>query len=179
MTVAEPRKTHGTIDTVSMQHLCRPPAVRVRRKRKEEPTLALSLIATAMRQRRLKLYLDTSGGLKSEWSKTCGHDTVQQLLVLWTDLGGIALCQPLGAIKPQALHRRLYELDFVDACDKLIVRIGRTAVVSLEAAPFLIATNDSDFWDPRDVAKKGNINAPVAKAVIVRPAPSCGVEQAG
>lgn len=159
-------KLHGTIDTVSMQNLCRTPALRVREPKKRAQ-LGLSLIHEALEKKRLLIYLDIQGGLRDEWAKTCGYEIIAQLVIVWSDLNGLIACQAKGAIKPPRLNKTLQDCQFSDAGDKLIVRIGLTAIKEHKAPSFTIATNDGDFWDPKDGKSRGDAKAPVANALAL------------
>jgi hypothetical protein len=145
------------IDSVSMQHLTRPPKLPNKSKRATPPRE--NRLDEPLRLRKIKLALDASLGLVSEWEKTCGPD-IKVLVARWGEQGGIILVQNPRSPKP-SIVRRLQLLGFGrDTIDKLILRIA------LGTNDRTIVSDDSDFWDPtrpNDNRVKGDANAPVAR----------------
>lgn len=156
---------YGTIDSVSMQHLCRAPIIKVQTKRNEEPTPGLDVISKAFSKKILEIFIDEQFGLSDEWKKTCGFENIEPILTHWIELNGVKFCNPVTMKVPRTLGKKLKDAKFLDAGDKLIVRIGLSAIAQHNTVSFMIATNDSDFWDPLDKTKGGNSSAPVALAL--------------
>lgn len=152
----------ATIDSVSMQKLCRAPALKVKDTPLSSPILGLQLIGQALREKRLVLYLDKSMGLRDEWTKTCNIDLIRTIFVKWMDLKGIRLCDPVAVRIPAALSKTLLNANFTDTGDKLLVRIGLAAIAEQGIDSFVIATTDGDFWDPAKSSETGNKKAIVA-----------------
>jgi hypothetical protein len=110
--------------------------------------------------RKLRLALDSSKGLLSEWEGTCGSATIKAFVTYCEQYDGIHLIQ--NPVSPgAAASKQLKLLGFgADTVDKLIVRIA------LATQDRFIVSNDSDFWDPTrrtDRHMRGNPNAPVAR----------------
>ncbi|WP_139232675.1 hypothetical protein [Duganella sp. CF458] len=149
-----------TIDSVSMQHLCRPAIIK-KGSKKADDILGLDAISVALQRAKLKICVDEDMALTDEWSKTCSLEMIQPILTKWIESDGIILCNAKRQKIPLSLNKKLREANFRDAGDKLIVRIGLAALGG-NTPPFLVATNDGDFWDPNDGTKSGNNAAPVA-----------------
>lgn len=156
---------HGTIDTVSMHHLCRPAVVNRGSLKKPVNVMGLQVITDALKNDTLKIYIDDGSSLPDEWSKTCGLDVIGPILTKWMELGGLLSCDASRCKVPVKLNKALRGANFIDAGDKLVVRIALAAKSSKSAKPFHIATNDGDFWDPKDGRKVGSSSAPVAAAL--------------
>lgn len=155
----------GTIDSVSMQHLCRPPIIKVQTKKGGKDELGLEVITKAVTGKKFVVFIDDKFGLSDEWKKTCGFENIEPILTRWIESAGVTLCDAVAIKVPRQLSKKLKDAKFVDTGDKLIVRIGLAAIAGHNAATFVIATNDSDFWDPLDKDKAGNGTAPVAAAL--------------
>lgn len=142
------------IDSVSLQHLLRKP----RRSRRTE--LPESSVDRLIRLRRMTVALDRAGGLLDEWKRTCGQDAVNVLIAHWESLpDGVLLIANVASLEPRA-SRKLRELGFRDAIDRLVLRIA------LRTTDRVVISDDSDFWDPKrpnDRRVRGNRNAPVAR----------------
>jgi hypothetical protein len=160
-----PKLIHSTIDTVSMQHLCRPAVIKRSRSKKAPKVMGLQIIGEALTREELKIYIDQDLALSHEWSKTCGFDVIAPILTKWMEVGGLLTCDATRSKIPPKLNKCLRESNFSDAGDKLVVRIALAAKTTKAAKPFHIATNDGDFWDPRDGKKFGSAAAPVAVAL--------------
>jgi len=134
------------IDTVSLQHLLRPP----KRSGKALPETALDdhLLSGA-----IQLALDRSRGLLSEWERTCGTEVIAVVINRWER--GIVFIATVKTLSP-SVNKRLRQLGFKDPIDRLVLRIACTC-------DKIAVSNDSDFWDPRDSRSLGNYNAPVAR----------------
>jgi len=154
----------GTIDSVSMQSLCRHPAMKLRRSNEAEPVIGLRLIEEAIKASRFRVHLDAGHGIQGEWGATCGHEIIQVVLTKWIDLAGVVRT-PAASTLPNSLKRKLQNAGFSDTGDKLIVRLAVAALHVHKITVFHIGTTDSDFWDPRDPSRRGNSSAPVACAL--------------
>lgn len=154
---------HGTIDSVSMSHLCRP--IVISRKSRPKQLLGLELISLALQDGKFSLYIDEGRSLIDEWMKTCSEDIVLSILTRWMDSGAMLASPVRGSIVPNGLFKQLLHLGFHDTGDKLIVRIGLGTVKHHNRTEFLIITNDGDFWDPFDGSKTGSVKAPVASVL--------------
>jgi hypothetical protein len=139
--------------------------LRVKPSVKKKSVLGLKFLENALANNKITIYLDSAGGLKDEWGRTCGVETIGQLLTKWNDLSAIKFCSPCSTISPRSLKQVLKDHAFNDTCDKLIVRIGITVIRDQSVVRFLIATNDSDFWHPLDSTRLGDPHAPVAAAL--------------
>lgn len=133
------------VDTVSMQHICR------------GSNKGHDVVSTGVSNRKLRVAIDRARSLVDEWKQTANPEVVKNLLIRWSDQGGVVAVHERKM--PRGLATLLAKHGFVDTCDKLAVRIA-TATTDR-----IIITEDSDFWDPRDSNRKGDRNAPVAKAL--------------
>jgi hypothetical protein len=148
----------AAIDTVTMNHLLRPqkkvPNV------KAQVRAGIDTITAAIKRRAVLLVADRDNGIVSEWKKTCSPEAVQQLVIVWTDLGGLRLLAPVSSIQPAEIRKKLRVLGFEGPLDKLVLR---TAIAA--GAGTYIVSIDSDFWDPRKVHSVGDKKAPVAMLI--------------
>ena len=158
----------GIIDTVSMQHLCRAPAVKVKQKKSKKVVLGIDQITTAMKEGRLTLHADQVRGIFDEWGKTCGDEIIRQIVIQWEQTNQIRFCVASGAIKPASLRQTLKNAAFNDAGDKLLVRISLSAIGAHGIPNMTIATSDGDFWDPSDHDQIGNDSAVVCAALMAQ-----------
>lgn len=138
------------LDTVSLNHLLRAP-----RKRPGTSTWETSLDAP-MKKQKLKLTLDTVGGLLNEWEKTCGEEVVGVVMSRWEELRGIVLVDRPPTLS-SAASRKLRELGFDGTIDRLVLRLG------LASKDHTVVSDDNDFWDPKSKTERGNPNAAVAR----------------
>lgn len=146
----------AVLDTVGLQHLLRRP----KKNRNGEGRVAQLLsrrtaLDPILKDKRLRLALDSANGLLSEWQRTCGREAVHVVVTTWGDWGAIAYIKDPPKLG-QSTARTLRQLEFLDPVDKLVIRLA------LALTPKFIVTEDSDFWDPTDKESKGNQNAPVA-----------------
>lgn len=100
----------------------------------------------------LRIVIDNRRHLIDEWERTCGSELVKQLVVTWSDLGALCFLKFQPKVPPQ-LKRSLRQAGFDDTVDKLIVAIA------LHTTDRAIVSEDSDFWDPEHVKKKGAVDA--------------------
>ena len=159
---------NGTIDTVSMQHLCRAPVVKVQQKKSKKIVLGIDQITAAMKEGRLILHADHVHGIFDEWKKTCGTEIIQQIVIQWEQTKNIKFCVASGAIRPAGLKQALKNAAFNDAGDKLLVRISLSAISTHAIPNFIIATSDGDFWDPSDHDQIGDESAVVCAALMTQ-----------
>lgn len=148
--------TEAVIDSVTMNVAVRPP----RRAGKSRGAKALvNPLERPVQLRNLRLALDASKGLVSEWERTCGP-AIRTFIVYCEQYDGIRLIQ--NPVSPgSAASKKLKLLGFGDnTVDKLILRI------SLATKDRIIVSGESDFWDPKkpnDRSIPGTRNAPVAR----------------
>ena len=140
------------LDSVSLNHLLRAP----RRVRERFSEAVGTPIDPAIEKGHLRLALDASRGLTSEWAQTCGAEVVHVLITKWESAKGLFVVDQLGKL-PTLQRKQLLDFGFTDTCDKLIVKIA----IATEGR--IIVSDDSDFWDPSTVENYGNKNAPVAR----------------
>lgn len=144
----------AVIDSVTM-HVAVRPVKAPNKSAKKQNTNPLEM---PVRQRKLRLALDSSRGLSSEWERTCGP-AAKAFVIHCEQYGGIRLIENLG--KPgSAASKQLRQLGFDDAVDKLIVKIA------LATNDRIIVSGESDFWDPKKPHNRqipGQANAPVAR----------------
>ena len=143
------------IDTVSIKHLLRKPKKIKSRRRQARHSYRTSL-DKFLSNRALRVVLDKSNNVQSEWEKTCGIENIRVLITHWGELGGIQLTDRIGNL-PTAVSNELRRFGFVDTMDKFLLRL------SLGTNTRSLISDDPDFWDPSNVASKGNANAVVAK----------------
>ena len=156
---------NGTIDSVSMNSLCRPPIfVTVTAKRAKRIT-GLRIIETALAAKKLAIHIDSQGGIRDEWARTNGNDIVKVIISKWFELGGLVATPVASKISPPHLKRTLADACFQDAGDKLIVRLAIAVLEKRKVGIFFVGTTDSDFWDPRSIKMKGKQTAVVASAL--------------
>jgi hypothetical protein len=105
---------------------------------------------------RLRLALDLTRGLLTEWEQTCGAETVGVFIAKWEASGGIVLVQQLGRLPPKAIVR-LKRLGFRGTVDKLVLRIA------LAISGRTVVSRDSDFWDPARPQLVGRADACVTR----------------
>jgi hypothetical protein len=132
------------LDTVSMNHICR-----------GKTSSDSGKFCQAISARTLRVVIDKDRALFDEWAKTVNLEALQQLLISWSDMGGVVTLKKDCKLSRE-LANALHKLSFTDTGDKLVVRI---AICTTDRT---IVSEDSDFWDPRDSSKRGNRNAPVA-----------------
>ncbi len=157
-------RIEGAIDSVSMQSLCRPPALKIRKPGASDATIGLRLLEKAIEEGLLRVHLDSGGGIEGEWATTCGVDIIQTVLIKWIDLEGVV--RTPAAVMPKELKVKLKAANFNDTGDKLLVRLAIGARETHQIDAFHIGTTDPDFWDPSDNSKRGKANAPVASALV-------------
>ena len=155
---------HCTIDSVSMQHLCRPVVIKKTTKKKVVEHFGIDLITLALSGKHLRMYIDAKFSLRDEWIKTCSRDIIEPILSRWIESGGVVQQDCATHTIPAPLRNQLRKFKFEDTVDRLIVRLALVSV-NQAALPFHIATNDSDFWDPLDSSKAGSPTAPIAAAL--------------
>lgn len=156
---------NGTIDSVSMNSLCRPPIFVTATAKKAKQVTGLRIIETALVAKRLAIHVDVQGGITGEWSRTNGNDIVKVIISKWFELGGLVTTHAASKISPPHLKSALASACFKDTGDKLIVRLAIAVLKNSNVGEFFIGTTDSDFWDPRDIKMKGNQAAAVASAL--------------
>lgn len=140
------------LDSSSLNHLLRSPRKR-RGGGQEEFECSIDPFINSGK---LRLALDPARALVDEWRQTCDSEAVQVLITQWEANNGIFVVDAAGKISP-ADTKTLKSLGFNDTCDKLVVRIA------LVTDDRIIVSEDSDFWDPKTKANRGNKNAPVAR----------------
>jgi predicted nucleic acid-binding protein len=113
-------------------------------------------LTAAIEGRRLRVCVDATGGIVSEWQNTAKRDVVQQLIIHWQQFKGWQIVAPANAL-PRDVSRALQQMAFKDAVDKLILR------TALHTDDKRVVSNDPDFWDPKDQRRVGDANAPVAR----------------
>jgi len=152
-----------TIDSVSMQHLCRPAVVTRTTKRRTTEKLGIEIISSALHNNDLIICLDDNLSIPDEWIKTCGMDIITPILSHWFESGRVmkVICEKYTI--PVKLNAELKKYQFKDSGDRLIVRLG----LASGNPSFYIATNDSDFWNPLDKKMAGKPSAPIATALRV------------
>lgn len=136
------------IDTVAVHHV-------LRRPRRTSGVRRETVLDEHFKAGALRVVLDMSRGLLSEWERTCGRDAVGVILARWEGFRGVAFVREVGRISP-AIGKRLRQCGFKDTVDRLVLRI------SLATADRTIVSNDSDFWDPKSTGSLGDGAAPVA-----------------
>lgn len=145
------------IDSVSMLSLLRPS--KLTKKSKRSAQSYESPLDKYMRLEKIKLAIDSSRGLISEWARTCGSpELIQVLVTRWEELRGIFLIENPPRPK-QAISKRLRILGFglKSPIDTLVLRLA------LGTNDRIVVSEDSDFWHPYDIRMKGKPNAPVAR----------------
>jgi hypothetical protein len=146
----------AVIDSVTMNVAVRPIKGSNRSALKKQ---TMNPLETPVRLRKLRLALDSSKGLISEWERTCGP-AVKAFVIYCEQYDGIRLIQNLGS-PGSAASKQLRRLGFGnDAIDKLIVKIA------LATEDRIIVSGESDFWDPKKPNNRqipGQANAPVAR----------------
>lgn len=135
------------VDTCCVASVCR-----------SSPTSRSDVITELVKKKRLRVVVDCSRALIDEWKKTAGSELVQALVVQWSDNGGLVQLRKDCKL-PKQLSKVLQQLHFTDTCDKLVVRIA------IGTTDRIIVSNDPDFWDPKNSARKGDSGAPVAAAL--------------
>lgn len=148
----------AVIDSVQMNSALRPP--KPSRKSARSTKDAITPLDRPIKLRKLRLALDASQGLQSEWVRTCGLPAIQDFVVYCEQYDGIHFIQ--NPVNPSSDNsRRLRILGFGnDTVDKLILRIA------LATQDRIIVSGESDFWDPKkptDRNIRGCPNAPVAR----------------
>jgi hypothetical protein len=106
-------------------------------------------------QGQLCLVVDVGKGLIDEWGRTCGHDFIHVLVTKWQGIGAVRQVNPVRTLGIK-VSRKLHQYGFKDTIDKLMLRI---AIVTRDR---IIVSEDSDFWDPSDVKRRGCSNSCVA-----------------
>jgi hypothetical protein len=135
------------LDTVAVHHVLRQP-------RRKSGVHRETVLDNHFKSGALRVVLDLSRGLLSEWERTCGREAVGVVLARWEELRGVILVRDVGRI-PAAVGRRLLQCGFKGGVDRLVLRI------SLATVDRVIVSNDSDFWDPKSTASLGDDKAPV------------------
>lgn len=113
-------------------------------------------VSAAVEKKRVRIVVDAPGGIQGEWEKTANREVVQQLIIHWHQFQGWRLVPSIRGL-PRKATTALRRMGFKDTIDKLVIR---TAYSTLDKR---VATNDPDFWDPKDRDSFGKKNAPVAK----------------
>jgi hypothetical protein len=126
----------AAIDTVVISHLLRPPRTTQGRQRSG------TALDEYLRRGDLRIGLDRQGGVIDEWKQTCGGEYVQILVTAWNDFGALVIVDRLGTI-PRPVSKKLRQRGFNDAIDKLLLK------VALAIKDHVVASEDSDFWDPQ------------------------------
>lgn len=139
------------LDTSALQHLLRRPKVKPKPKKPEYSTT----VDDFLKRRKLQLTLDQGKALLTEWEQTCGREIVGVVVSVWDSWKAIRYVKELPKLAP-ASARRLHDLEFCDAIDKVVIRI------SLATEDKCAVSEDSDFWNPKDKKSKGDARAPVA-----------------
>lgn len=148
----------AVIDSVTMNSAVTPP--KPSRKSSRPTKDPGNPLEDPIKRRKLKLALDASKGLQSEWEKTCGQPAIRAFVIHCEQYDGIHLIQ--HPVSPgSAAYKQLRFLGFgADTVDKLILRIA------LATNDRVIVSDESDFWDPKkpnDRQIRGQKNAPVAR----------------
>jgi hypothetical protein len=149
--------TEAVIDSVTMNVALRPPRRASNSARGAKASV--NPLKKPVQLRKLRLAVDASKGLVSEWERTCGP-AIRSFIVYCEQYDGIRLIQ--NPVSPgSAASKKLKLLGFGDnTVDKLILRI------SLATKDQIIVSGESDFWDPKkphDRSIPGTTNAPVAR----------------
>ena len=148
----------AVIDSVTMNSAFTPP--KPSRRAGRGPNSPRNPLEEPIRLRKLKLALDVSKGLQSEWERTCGQQAIRAFVIYCEQYDGIHPIQ--DPVSPgSAAFKQLRFLGFgSDTVDKLILKIA------LATTDRLIVSDESDFWDPKkpnDRHIRGQKNAPVAR----------------
>lgn len=112
-------------------------------------------LSRAIASRRAQVCVDAARGIVDEWERTANREVVRQLIIHWQQFKGWKLVALVRTLPPQ-VGRALLQLRFRDTGDKLVLR------TAYNTEDRRIVSDDPDFWDPRDVRRKGDPRAPVA-----------------
>lgn len=147
------------LDSVSLQHLLRKPKVKRRgRSSRPDPTLRTAL-DHYLGSGDLQIVIDANRGVVSEWGRTCGPEAVQSLIVYWADLKGVHICSTFARIHHHR-RNRLRQLGLTDTIDILLIKLA------LSIPQHNLVSDDSDFWDPADLSRKGDQRAIVSSYLV-------------
>jgi hypothetical protein len=111
---------------------------------------ARNFIADRARSGTLRVILDSSHGIRSEYEVTRPPEAVRALVTLLGELGALALRAPTTLKDP--LRTQLRDAGFSDTVDKLVVRTAAAG----EPGNRMLCSDDSDFWDPSDTGSVGD-----------------------
>jgi hypothetical protein len=141
------------IDSVCVNHLLR--QSHSSRKREKQSRI-MTPLDKPIKNQQLIIILDNKGGLKDEWGRTCGEETINAIISYWADLNAIIMVEPVRSIgSPHS--KILKNFGFNDTIDKLILRI---ALASYERN---VVSDEPDFWNPAQRQLIGDVSACVAK----------------
>jgi hypothetical protein len=140
------------LDSVCVGHLARPRTHTRGTRECHHP----NEVTCCLSARELRVVLDNKQAIADEWKATAGEEFVQELLIHWQGIGGLHTLERDGKLDRNT-RDKLEQAGFKDTIDRLIVR---TAVRTTDR---VIVSDDSDFWDPANIASKGDRNAPVAR----------------
>jgi len=111
-------------------------------------------VTTLVKERRLRIVVDTTAAIVDEWHRTAGAEATQALIIYWSELGGFIKAAKTTKLSG-SLKKRLHNLGFTDTIDRVIVETAAST------ADRRVVTNDPDFWDPKNRASIGDRTAPV------------------